>query len=291
MSLPLRTAAAGVAVALSVAWLSGQGKTPSVQVLLERAGGFLADYQRQAPSVVSEEIYEQTSLNDALRALERRRTRSDVLVIANDATDWVVFRDVFEVDGKPLRDRDERLETLLLHPSSDAFAQAQRIAAESARFNVNFRGLSFSRTLNNPMMALRFLTARNQHRSQFRIAGTSVIAGVNVVELRFEEQKTPRVLVTPSDSAAAGKFWIEPASGRVLRSEVRIQTAVFAVPIASTIRMSFAIDPKIGLQVPVGMDEIHVMGAGVYQSIEARATYSKFRKFSVDVSTILKNQH
>ena len=160
-----------------------------------------------------------------------------MLVIANDATDWVVYRDVFEVDGKPLRDRDERLETLLLHPSPDAFAQAQRIAAESARFNVNFRGLSFSRTLNNPMMALRFLTARNQHRSQFRIAGTSVIAGVNVVELRFEEQKTPRVLVTPSDSAAAGKFWIEPASGRVLRSEVRIQTAVFAVPIVSTIRM------------------------------------------------------
>ena len=39
------------------------------------------------------------------------------------------------------------------------------------------------------------------------------------------------------------------------------------------------------------MDEIHVMGAGVYQSIEARATYSKFRKFSVDVSTILKNQN
>ena len=59
--------------------------------------------------------------------------RSDVLVIANQATGWVVFRDVFEVDGKAQRDRDERLMKLFLKPDADTFRQAQRIAEESAR--------------------------------------------------------------------------------------------------------------------------------------------------------------
>ena len=50
-----------------------------------------------------------------------------------DSRRWVGYRDTFEVDGKPVRDRDERLERLL---SDGAVGQAARIAEQNARFNL-----------------------------------------------------------------------------------------------------------------------------------------------------------
>ena len=284
-----RIAVAGVGLTLTVGSLRGQERTPSLTALLEKAAAYLADYQRQMPAVVSEEAYDQVARNEFDRVTERRLTRSDMLVIANDATGWVVFRDVFELNGKPLRDREERLEKLFLKPSADNWAQAQSIAQESARFNVNFPGRSLSRTLNNPMAALRFLSAQNLHRSRFRMDGTPTIDGVKAVALRFEEQTTPRVLISPDNAAANGRFWLDPVSGRVLRSELRMPTAAFGAPLRSIIRVRFVLDPKVGLPVPAAMDESYQLGnSALTQSIEAHATYAKFRKFSVDVSTNLK---
>jgi hypothetical protein len=40
---------------------------------------------------------------------------------------------VFEVDGVPLRDRDERLVKLFLQPSSSGKTQIEQIVAECAR--------------------------------------------------------------------------------------------------------------------------------------------------------------
>ena len=48
--------------------------------------------------------------------------------------DFASFRDVFDVDGRPVRDRDQRLQKLFLSaPAATAIDQAQRIADESAR--------------------------------------------------------------------------------------------------------------------------------------------------------------
>lgn len=291
MSLLLRVSVVAAYVCVRAAGLEGQAKPPPLEATLERAAAHLAEYQRQVPAVISEEAYDQVARDGFDRLIARRVTRADVMVIANDATDWVVFRDVFEVDGKPLRERSERLEALFLKPSADVFAQARRIAEESARFNVNFRGVAVSRTLNNPMAALRFLRASNLQRSTFRIEGTPSIDGVRTVEVGFDEQTMPRVLASPDNAAARGRFWIDPSSGRVIRSELRVPTAVVGFSILSTIRVKFAVEPKIGLSVPVAMEESYRMGnSAIMQSIEARASYSNFKKSSVDVSTVLKEQ-
>ena len=65
---------------------------------------------------------------------QRRDLKSDVLLVRAPAGDrWIQFRDVFEVDGKPLRDRDDRLTRLFLKPSASAQKQVEDITAESAR--------------------------------------------------------------------------------------------------------------------------------------------------------------
>ena len=76
-------------------------------------------YERTFVGVVAEETYRQevriaggTDLRGfpvEARA-QRRDLKSDVLLVRAPAGDrWIQFRDVFEVDGKPVRDRAERL--------------------------------------------------------------------------------------------------------------------------------------------------------------------------------------
>ncbi len=48
---------------------------------------------------------------------QKRDLKSDVLIVRGPAGErWMQFRDVFEVDGKPIRDRAERLAKLFLEP-------------------------------------------------------------------------------------------------------------------------------------------------------------------------------
>ena len=256
--------------------LTGQGKTPSLQVLLERAGAYLADYQRQVPAVVSEEIYDQVARTMRFAPWSGGRTRSDVLVIANDATGWVVFRDVFEVDGKPLRDRDERLEKLLLNPSRGHVRSGAAHRAGKRAVQRQFPWPLVRQDAQQPDGGAAVSDAQNQHRSRFRIDGDARRLTAS----------------TPSSSASRSRRRRECSCRRAIggrrklldRARVRPSPAQRAADSDrdvrradhSTIRMGFAIDPKIGLQVPVGMDEIYQMGAGasIKASKPARPTRS-----------------
>ena len=62
---------------------------------------------------------------------------SDFLLVQVPGEGWLPFRDVFERDGKQVRDREERLAALFLKGSSrSAFEQARAIMDEGARYNI-----------------------------------------------------------------------------------------------------------------------------------------------------------
>ena len=73
---------------------------------------------------------------------------------------------MFEVDGKPVRDREERLTRLFLQPSADARRQELDIAAASARYNIG----GVNRTVNLPVLALAVLEAKNRPWFSFKVA-------------------------------------------------------------------------------------------------------------------------
>jgi VWFA-related protein len=253
----------------------------TVDALLRAAGTYLARYEHQISAVVAEENYIQTVSSRA--AAMQRRLRSDLLVILDAVAGWVGFRDVYEVDGKPVRDRDDRIARLFLQPNPDPVRQARRIVAESARFNLNPPDVEISRSINMPVMALKFLQEQNQRRSRFTSEGTATIGGRHVAILRFAEQAKPRLIASPDNAAARGAFWIELDSGRVARSELSIQTG----STTATIRVAFAEEPRLKLWLPVSMDERYVISRGG-TAIEGRATYSNFRQFIVATDTAIK---
>ena len=142
---------------------SGAQAALTLETILARAGEYVVQLETDLSGIVAEEHYSQNLLADRRQDEFHRDLKSDLLLVRpNDAERYVQFRDVFEVDGRPVRDRDDRLATLFLHPVPSSAEQMEEIAAESARYNIG----SVSRVnLNVPVLALMFLRPDNQARS------------------------------------------------------------------------------------------------------------------------------
>jgi hypothetical protein len=271
----------------------------SLPILLERAGTFVADYERQISMVVAEEHYTQTSRGDGSEPAERRILRSDVLVVDAGPVGWLGFRDVFEVDGRPVRDHQNRLLDLVVSPVPDALAQARRMADEGARFNLG----GAVRTISMPTLALVFLRKDEQRRSIWKLGDRKKVDGHEAVELRFAERERPGMISTRDGAAARGRFWIEPDSGRVVRSEFMIDSA----GMSGSVIVTFGPAPKITPWLPLTMDDDYrsstqTAAPGAAQSsaasraetsvpavhIEGHATYRNFRTFGVETNTIIR---
>jgi hypothetical protein len=251
-------------------------------------------------TVVSEERYVQTeTVPDTKSPLNVTRVlRSDLLLQTDEHFGWVTFRDVFEVDGRPVHDRDDRVANLFASSNPDAWRQARLIADESARFNLDVPGVSQGRTLNVPMTALLFFRAADQHRSKFKVERDDTVDGRRVAVVSFEEQSQPRLIRSPGNIAMSGEAWIEPGSGRVLRTTLAYTIGdQLGLSTAVQIVVLYGDAGRLGVWVPVSMDENYrtiqfrrLAPAIPVPMFSARATYSNFRRFNIDVSQATHQQ-
>ena len=80
------------------------------------------------------------------------------------------FRDVFEVDGSPIRERDQRLVKMFLRAVAvDQPSRSARSSTESARYNIG----DIQRNVNTPIFPLLFLESANHFRFKFKRAERS----------------------------------------------------------------------------------------------------------------------
>ena len=94
-----------------------------------------------------------------------RTLRSDLMLVKPaDADRYVELRDVFEVDGKPVRDRAGAARDAAARTRRPRGSQIGAIIEESARYNIG----SIQRNINTPLMALMFLDADYQQRFTFK---------------------------------------------------------------------------------------------------------------------------
>ncbi len=259
--------------------------------LLERASAYLESYEKAFSGVVSEEIYSQelrvppsmenrpTNMGQlpprflGVSQAATRTLRADVLQTRVGEGEWVAFRDVYEVSGEPVRDRDARLQKLFVDAPPGAVDQARRILAESARYNLG----ALQRDINVPTMALTYLRESNQSRSDFSIDGNQDVGGVRAVVLEFKERASPTIVRSADgDLPATGRVWIEPDSGRVLKTEISMASRRSGAKITVT----YGAVPELAMWVPIVMTEEYT-GAEI---IFGKATYSKFRQFAVSTA-------
>lgn len=174
----LRAGCALVAAIAAVTSVAAQ--EPTLDVVLARAAAYVAEYQKKLRGIVAEETYRQNVMSTAPGrfagpgtpntrgrgsvAREGRELKSDILLVKLGDNDfWLQFRDVFEVDRKPVRDRGQRLLKLFVEAKTDARAQAESIQAESSRHNLG----PVMRTINIPIMALMFFERGVQPNLRF----------------------------------------------------------------------------------------------------------------------------
>jgi hypothetical protein len=269
--------AAVVALVALVAVAHPAGVQPlspvDLATVLAAAARYLDHYEREVTAVIAREDYQQHILSER----KSRTLKSDLLILSDADAGWVEFRDVFEVDGLAVRDRDERIARLFMKPNPNALEQARRISAEGARFNLSPSRTRFDRTLNVPLTALRFLRRQSQPRSSFRIERVEP----SKITLRFKEERTPRVIGTRDGVAADGTFVVEPESGRVLGTDLNLPSKyAFA-----RFKVEYAEQPALKLWLPASMVESYNLPG--HARIDGKATYSKFRVFKVDTSTTI----
>jgi hypothetical protein len=282
----------GVATVL-VAHVAAQ-PSPSLATVLERTGAYVMDLQRQLAGIVAEEDYVQdvrvpgltgATTRSGLPLVRHRELKSDLLLVRPVGADrWVQFRDVFEVDGRPVRDRNQRLMKLFVTPSSSTANQAEQIANESSRYNIG----NLQRTVNLPVLALAVLEPRGQPRFVFKriekggqvTVRSAAAAAKTVWAIGYREVEGQTMIRTTNfrDMPARGRFWIDPESGEVLATELIAED----LSVRGMITVGYEREPALNVMVPIQMQERYDLRRGP-SPVTGEANYRSFRQFQVKV--------
>ncbi|HTG90065.1 MAG TPA: hypothetical protein VL914_07710 [Vicinamibacterales bacterium] len=263
-----------VALALSTALLQAQAE-PTLEVVLGRMHAYLKDYAKQLPAMIATERYQQR-FGSGMRKSQRLLMSDYGLIQVQGDSEWLGFREVLSVDGKPVTDSARRLAELLAKPSVQALQQARLIAEESARYNIG----PVVRTINDPALVLELLDGRQSPRMRFSHNGENTINGVRTWVLRYQELGNPTIIRTRDrkDVPARGRAWVEPDTGRILRAEASVEPGL---GVTGTIDVTFEFDERMGFAVPSKMSERYTNRNLVAVS-SGEATYSNYRRFTVD---------
>ena len=286
--------AAALIVVAAVSLSAQQPPADSLDQLLARATWYSIDFVNKLSNIVAEEHYIQDSNvalmtiaipgiggrgatpNNVPRSSSRHRELKADFLIVKSADLWTPFRDVFEVDHIPIRDRDERLAKLFLSNKGGADAErARAIAEESARYNLG----AVQRTINNPVFALVFLQPDVREHFKFTAGKPDRKMGDDIRVVDYLEEGRPTVIagLPGQDMPAFGRFWIENATGRVVKVEVRVEVKEVKANLTTTFRA----DERLGIDVPVEFKEEYDMRDSRVNGI---ATYARFRRFEVKSS-------
>ena len=251
-----------------------------LQLAMARLVDYVEVYERQYSGLVAEEEFSQSSPG------RNARLRSDYLLVKPDkSSEWVSFRDVYEVNGVTVRDRDDRLRRLFLEPGLYVGTQLQAIRDESARYNLGV----VERNINVPLFLLQFLLPENRPRFRFRLAGKRQIAGVEAWRIEFVERVFPTIITDKAgrDVDAKGWFSVDEMTGAIVETGLKIDENGSTGDIV----VKFRHDPALGMWVPAEMTETYramtqrsLSGMPRLEPIvEGKATYSKYRRFQVKV--------
>lgn len=270
-----------VGVVLLAALACAAEPTTPLEVLLERAGRAAAAREEELSVVTATEEHDQRY--QAGRDHKERRIVSDVVwVPTGDAMVWAFFRDVVSVDGAPVADRAHRMAALFAQgATADARRRAAAMQEEGARFNLGTR-----RTVDAPTLGLAVLHPRNRARFAFDREEREPRDGVDTARVRYREIASPALTRTSGgrDIPARGRLWIEPATGALVASELRLD-----VPgLRTRIDVRFARDDRLQAWLPVEMTERYgeKSSFGRSERVEATARYSAFRRAGTEVEII-----
>jgi VWFA-related protein len=232
--------------------------TPQLQQL---TANYVAGLVNGLAEVMAEEDFTLSKPN--------RRVTSDLLLAQYPGTrrDLISYREVFQVDGKPIEGREQQRTDLFLNPTPLLREQARKIMLSAA---------AYVPSAFNPMFVIGFLQAGYQGRFQFMVTDAGKEWPPQVKAVTFVEIGRPTLLregvFGDIDVPSRGTAWIEETTGRILQTELEVGRRRSP----PTMVTKFGVDDRLQVAVPVEMRT---------RNPEGVATYTNFRRFGVETRT------
>ncbi len=259
---------------------------PSLKTVLSRAAAYTTDYHQRFTVLVAEEHYvqrvgPQRTANDPPQpgAEQERTLRSDYIILPDFAgtNSWLGVREVLEVDGEEVTTDRARLGALLEDTSRSPTSRVRELSDLQAKYNIG----DLYRTINVPTLPLVFLLPDRQPRFRFKHTGTTSQGDTPVWVVSYEERDRPTIVRTPEgrDVTSSGSFWIDPASGAVLRTELRAGQ-VPGQPLHTIIVVGYSFNSRFQMLLPEDMNELYLTGR---TRIEGHALYTNYRRWEAEV--------
>ena len=226
-------------------------------------GTYVAGVVNGLANVVAQEEFELSKPN--------RRVTSDLLLVRYPGSqrELIPYRDVAQVNGKPLPGREQQLLELFVTPTDTLRERARRIMA-SADAHVP--------SVFNPMFVLGFLQSEYQNRFELTVNDAGPDWPREVKAVTFVETGRPTLLRSGPfgdfDTPTRGTAWIEEGTGRILQTELEVGRGR-GVP---TMVTKFKLDDRLQVTVPVEMRT---------QNPEGLASYTNYRRFAVATDTAI----
>lgn len=254
----------------------------SLKDVMTRVEGYVGSYGEKASVVVCSERYEQRSRASGASAEATRTLVSDVAIVKADAIrGWLGFRDVLEVDGRRVADREDRLANVLM-ASQGRFDEARRLSDEGARFNIG----AIQRNFNVPTAVLFYFTPDNHDR--FKFAARFVVDG-GLWDIAYRETRSPTLIRTLDGRPvfSSGTIRVDPASGTIVRTTLELEMTEGRGHAARRGRGVVAVDYRrvdtLGMWLPATMDESFEMRQqDASDRVSGHAEYGNCRQFTTE---------
>jgi hypothetical protein len=262
------------------------GQQDDLAAVLDRASKYVDVYEEeQLGSLLASESYLQRATYLDERGVnlgrEQRFTEGDFLILLLD-DDRVGIRMVTSVDRARIQKKEKSFEAIADDTPEGIRKRLAAVRDESTRYNIG----AVLRTINVPTFALRIVRKNEVGRFSFKKQGTSRISGIETWELRFREERAPTLTRGLNDESlfSSGSLWIEPGTGRILKTDYRIQNPFTKPGVEGRITVTYVQHKALGMLVPSEMTERYNTDL---DTVDCTANYSNFRRFNVDISATI----
>jgi hypothetical protein len=196
--------------------------------LLDKANALSDKYRSLFRDLTAEEkrvfeLYKKTGELDT-----RRQTVSDLIVYASqrDPNKVAEYRNIREVDGKPVKNQLERVEKLFdrVSKADSPGKELDRINRESARYDLDTQFTGYT--------VLNAFAAWKQSRRIFKyeFAGRERLRDQELVVIKFEQTEFVKNLfglrhyekLNVTGPLMRGQYWLDPQTGRLWRERHEI---------------------------------------------------------------------
>lgn len=154
---------------------------------------------------------------------------------------------------------------------------------------ISASGPGIQRTMNVPTYALAILHPGLRGRFAFQPAGEETIDGTTTHVVSFVERSRPTIVTDRrgTDIPSSGQFWIDQATGNILRT--RLVTGTETSQVRAEQVVTYRRHQEWGILLPSEMRESYdePEQPGTFR-MACVATYSTFRRFSVTVDENIK---